>query len=112
MIDSYRFGRMVIGGRTYRSDLIIFPDRIMDGWWREKGHSLSLRDLKEVLDFGPGLLIIGTGDFGMMKVPEETREEVRLKGIELIAERTPKAYKRYNQTEDRSRTVAAFHLTC
>ena len=47
-IDSYRFGEMLVNGRSYSSDLIIFGDRIEDQWWRENGHLVRAEDLVEV----------------------------------------------------------------
>jgi hypothetical protein len=39
-IESYRFGEIVIDGRRYSNDVIIYPDRVDGKWWREEGHSL------------------------------------------------------------------------
>ncbi len=33
-IDSYSFGSMTVDGTGYGHDLIVFPDRVMSGWWR------------------------------------------------------------------------------
>ena len=60
-IDGYSFGRMTVGGREFRSDLIIYPDgRVQDNWWRAEGHNLLLEDIAEVLATSPKKLIIGT----------------------------------------------------
>jgi len=40
MIESYDFGRIVVNGRKFGSDLIIFPDRVNGGWWRKEGRTL------------------------------------------------------------------------
>lgn len=63
MIDSYEFGTIVIRGKRYRSDIIIFPESVLDGWWRREGHSLHIEDLKEILNGEPQpeMLIVGTG---------------------------------------------------
>ena len=45
-IDSYSFGRIVINGKTYTSDVIIFPDKVDASWWRKEGHLLQLADGK------------------------------------------------------------------
>ena len=31
-IDDYRFGRIVIDGRAYTSDLILLPHRVVENW--------------------------------------------------------------------------------
>lgn len=36
MINSYDFGRIVVDGKAYTSDVIIFPDRVNSYWWRKE----------------------------------------------------------------------------
>ena len=112
MIDSYDFGRIVINGKRYSSDLIVFPDKVRDGWWRKEGHRLDVEDLKDVLEAKPEVLVVGTGYSGLMKVPAETREFVRSKGIELIVQGTAEACKTFNRLVKSRKVVAALHLTC
>jgi hypothetical protein len=112
MIDSYSFGRIVIDGRRYDSDIVIYPDRIDSKWWRRDGHLLQVADLEEALKLSPEVLIVGTGEGGVMRVPEETRRHVENLGIELVAERTGEAVKTYNRVAPARRVVAALHLTC
>ena len=112
MIDEYNFGRIVIDGKIYTSDVIIFPDRVRDEWWREDGHSLSLKDIKEVLARKPDILIIGTGSAGLMRVPFPVVDEIRNRGIKLIIEKTGAAVQTYNRLYQDNTIVGAFHLTC
>lgn len=102
----------MIDGKTYTSDVIIFPDRVFSPWWRRIGHSLCREDIAEILEEKPETLVIGTGSGGGMKVPFETAEAVRQKGIEMIVESTGAAVKTYNQLCQKRLTVGAFHLTC
>jgi hypothetical protein len=112
MIDSYDFGRIVINGKRYNSDLIVFPDKVRDGWWRKEGHRLHIEDLKDALEAKPEVLVVGTGYSGMMTIPPETRKYVESKGIELIAQRTAEACKTFNRLVKSRKVVAALHLTC
>lgn len=112
MIESYAFGRMEFQGRTYTSDLILFPDRVQESWWRETGHRLSLRDIEDVFHESPEVLIIGSGFYGLMKVEEEVKEQTRTQGIMLIVEKTQKAVQSYNELAPKKKTIGAFHLTC
>lgn len=112
-IEKYSFGSIMIDGAKYRKDVIIFPDRVLSPWWREEGHSLSLKDLKEVLDFQPELLIIGTGAYGAMNIPKTTLKKLEEQNIKVISVKTGKAVKQYNEKiEENENTVAALHLTC
>lgn len=112
MIDTYDFGRIVINGRRYTTDLIVFPDRVKDGWWRKEGHILHIEDLGEAVRDNPKVLIVGTGYSGLMKVPAETKGYVKSKRIELIAQRTAEACKTFNRLVKSKKVVAALHLTC
>lgn len=112
MIESYSFGRILVEGRVFTSDLIIFPERIHESWWRESGHRLCLRDVEDVFKSQPEVIIVGTGYTGLMKVEKEVRQYAHDKGIHLIIEKTKKAVERFNEISPRKRTVGAFHLTC
>ena len=68
-IDHYTFGEIAVDGRSFQSDLIIFPDHIQENWWRQTGHRLDRDDLQNVLADKPDLLVIGTGYYGRMDVP-------------------------------------------
>ncbi len=110
-ITHYSFGKITIDGKTYTSDLLIYPDRIDAAWWRKEGHSLAVEDLQAVLDAKPDLLIIGTGYYGFMAVPSETLQRLRSQGIDVMTEKTDKAVELFNSSPQRN-VAAAFHLTC
>ena len=112
MIDSYSFGRMVIDGKTYTSDVILYPDKVDDSWWRKSGHLLQKEDLRDVIQYNPEILIVGTGTYGLMKILDETKQFLEAEGIELISGKTKEAYKIYNELKDKKKVVAAFHITC
>ncbi len=115
MINSYSFGVIVINGKRYTADVIIFPNRIHEGWLRKQGHRLQLEDLQEVLDFKDSInsLVIGTGDLGMMQVPDEVIRELKTRNIKVTAEPTKQACRTFNELlKSGRRVVAALHLTC
>ncbi len=55
---------------------------------------------------------MGTGFDGAMNIPEDVREHVISKGIELTVSTTKDACESYNEMEKSGKVVAAFHLTC
>ncbi len=112
-IDSYSFGVMKVNGAEYRTDLIVFPDRVRSDWWRKQGHILAIEDLDDVLDFKPEVLIVGKGISGLMQIPASTKKALQEKGIGLIAENTGRAWQLFNeQIQKGKKVVGAFHLTC
>jgi hypothetical protein len=115
LIESYEFGEMVIDGKRYTSDLIIFPERIVDGWWRKEGHKVHIEDLETILghDPKPELLVLGTGYHGLVEVQIEVRNTLKSREIGLTAQPTKKACQTFNKLlKSNKQIVGAFHLTC
>jgi hypothetical protein len=111
MIESYEFGRIIVNGKEYLNDLIIFPDHLQTKWFRDEGHLLQMKDLEEVFAAKPKILIIGTGHSGVMKVDLEVKEYCRMNDIRLIELPTGRAIQEYNSKSDEG-VIGAFHLTC
>ncbi len=111
-IEHYSFGTITIDGKSYTSDVIIYPERVDSSWWRKQGHSLHIVDLKDVILAGPEILIVGTGHSGAMVVPEETLSYLKSKGIDVHIARTDKAVELFNKFQKNKKTIAALHLTC
>ena len=112
-ISGYRFGRIDIDGRAYTSDVIITPERVDDRWWRREGHTLGIDDVAGVLAARPDVVIIGTGYFGRMSVPVETRQYLQAQGAEVHEAHTRAAVQEFNRLlKQPGRVVAALHLTC
>jgi hypothetical protein len=112
MIDAYSFGRMVIEGKPYTKDLIIYPDRVKSPWWRKTGHLLTLTDLDELLAKNPDTIIVGTGYMGLMKVDEEVKKYAKDHGINLIIQKSKQAVRTFNKRHSKTSVYGAFHLTC
>ena len=112
-IDSYQFGKIVIDGVSYSSDIIILGDSVQSNWWRKQGHSLSAEDIEPIIAAKPSVLIVGCGASGLMDVPEQTRQVLQEHGIRLEALDTYKAVQRFNELSQSGENVAAaLHLTC
>jgi hypothetical protein len=112
-IDQYRFGHIDIEGRGYDADVIIFPDHVQGGWWRQEGHRLAREDLETVLAEKPDVLVIGTGYYGRMQVSEERLDALRSAGIGVKVETTSSAVEEFTRLQrECARIVAALHLTC
>lgn len=112
MIDSYRFGEIVVDGVKYQSDLIIYPDRVDDSWWRLEGHRLQLDDLRDAVKEQADLIIIGTGAYGMVKVEEDVLQLFKERKLSVQVSKTEKACLAYNCSCLGKRIIALLHLTC
>lgn len=112
-IDHYHFGHIDIEGRSYDADVIIFPDHVQERWRRREGHRLAQDDLEAVLAEKPELLVVGSGFYGRMLVPEETLASLGAAGIDVRVLMTDQAVEEFNRLQRKcASVVAALHLTC
>ena len=111
-IDGYVFGRMIIDSKTYTADVIVYPDRVDPSWWRKEGHYLNKEDLPDIIKAKPDILVIGTGNMGVMQVPEATVKYIEKQGIEVHVTKTGKAVEIFNELSAGKKVIGAFHLTC
>ncbi|MCI0401074.1 MAG: MTH938/NDUFAF3 family protein [Gammaproteobacteria bacterium] len=112
-ITDYTFGKIDIDGTVYTTDVIIYPAKIDSSWWRKEGHRLQIKDLCDIVKAKPEVVVIGTGYFGRMDVPRETRTYLESLGITVHAVRTSDAVTLFNRLQqDAAAIVAALHLTC
>ncbi len=111
-IQGYRFGRMIVNGEVHTNDLILLPERVVGNWWRREGHRLEAGDLQTVFASHPEVLVVGTGAYGLMKVPKEILRALEDAGIQTEVAKTGEAWRLYNNLREKQRTAGAFHLTC
>ncbi len=114
MIDSYRFGNMIINGIPYDKDILIIKKGVLSPWWRKEGHCLSLEDIhQELQDSRCTHLVVGTGKFGVLRVMENLKTYLKDHGITWIAVPTHSAVPAFNHLLEAGENVmGAFHLTC
>lgn len=112
-IENYSFGEIWIDGEKYTKDLIVFPDYVKENWWREKGHSVCVEDVEEVLKRSPEIFIVGTGSSGHVEVPKKFKNNLKSRGIKVKAMKTSEAKDLFNKlVEEGKDVVAGLHLTC
>ena len=113
VIESCSFGRIIIDGRRYNSDVIIYPDgRIEDNWWRSSGHRLTAEDITGLIAAGPEIIIAGTGVYGRMVPANRLAPLLSEQGIVFKALPNDAAMSAFNELPDHLRAGACFHLTC
>ena len=112
MIEGYQFGWFSLFGKEYTSDVIIYGDEVTP-WWREESHSVSRKDIEPLVADKPATVVIGSGAYGMMDVPNDTRRFVESNGMTLIVKKTGEAVDEFNRLRAQGADVAiAMHLTC
>lgn len=112
MIESYSFGRIVIDGQSYTSDVVIHLHGVRSGWRRRSSHRLVPEDLEGVVQVEAATIVVGTGKMGRMQVPDATRQNLESRGLEVVIERTDRACEAYNELSQEGLVIAALHLSC
>lgn len=113
MIETYAFGKMQINGHVYTQDLKIISRRIIPGWWRKRGHAVEPDDIKDIVDAGVDMLILGRGDPGRMHSTPELKQLLERKQIKIMEVPTRQAVAEFNRLIRENENIAAgFHLTC
>ena len=113
MIETYSFGSMTIAGKAYHDDLMIIRSEVRPHWRRNRGHSVDTSDLREILDAGPDIVVIGTGASDRVQIDPDLSGSLKGRGIRLLAQPTKEAAETFNRLVSQGENVAAgFHLTC
>ena len=113
MIETYSFGRIIVNGVRYTRDIKIIRDSVIPEWWRKNGHRVIADDITDLLNKKTDIIILGTGNPGLMKATEELKALLHEKKIELVEAPTAEAVSLYNQLIKEKKNIAAgFHLTC
>jgi len=73
-------------------------------------HTLSLAEAKHVFEQGAELLIIGSGQSGMVELSGEAKGYFAKKHLRVELAPTPEAIHRWNQAK--GHVIGLFHVTC
>jgi len=120
MIQEYRFGSIIIDGKTYNYDVEVRWTGEILSWWRQESHIIDVGDVERAVGQKPEIIVIGTGESGMAKVTEEAQKFIKENRIELIIDKTEEATKTFNIIKEESeeeegeqrKIIGLFHLTC
>jgi hypothetical protein len=116
-IERTKFGSITIAGKEFDFDVLIRLDGTVTK--RKKklskeiygtSHTLSLPEVKFVYEKEAQQLIIGSGQYGMVKLSEEAAKYLKNKDCQVRLLPTPQAIKAWNQAK--GRVIGLFHITC
>jgi hypothetical protein len=117
-IDSTQFGEITVDGKKYGQVLIVgnlvaerdYP-KLKDLFGTS--HKIGDWEIEELLEENPEIIVVGTGQNGAMEIDEKFFEEMKKKGIEVIADIAPKASEIFNaKIKEGKRVNALIHTTC
>lgn len=107
-IDSTSSGEIVIDGKTYYSDMIVWWDGKKE--FKIKFHQFTLDDFLSLSKRKPGFIVIGTGQGESVEISEKAEEMAEIKKIMIYVEKSPKAIEIFNGfIADGKKAVAVIH---
>jgi len=107
------FGWIEADAGRFEHDILVFPNgRIANRYDRLTGSNHLLRPTEAALVLAGTAadLVVGTGHYGALQVPAETRAWLDARKVKLHAAPTPEAVSRYNEL--RGPKAAILHVTC
>ena len=73
-------------------------------------HIVSLAEAEHIFDDGAERLIVGSGQYGNVKLSEEAARYFEEEGCSVDLHPTPEAIRVWNEAE--GKTIGMFHVTC
>lgn len=116
-IEATSFGSITIDGREIGNDVILRLDGSVKK--RKKklsrrvygtSHTISLDEAKYVYEEGAELLIIGTGQYDLVRLSDEAQAYLEKHNCQVKLAATPEALGIWNQAK--GKVIGLFHVTC
>jgi len=116
-IEAASFGSITIDGREIENDVILRLDGSVEK--RKKklskriygtSHTISLDEARHVYEEGAELLIVGTGQYGLVSLSEEAQAYLEKHNCQTKLAATPDAIRLWNKAK--GKVIGLFHVTC
>ena len=116
-IDGTAFGSITISGKVHRRDVLVRLGGQVNK--RKKrlskaiygtSHTISLDEAKQVYEEGAERLIVGAGQYGLVKLSDEAAAYFVDRGCEVEVLPTADATEAWNEAE--GAVIGLFHITC
>jgi hypothetical protein len=116
-IDELTFGSMIVECKRYRREVLIFTDGTVKkrngGFLMFGNHKIKKRELEELIQGQPEIIIVGTGTNGAARVAPEAESWAKGKNLSLMVQPSYYAVASLNElTEQKKKVAALIHITC
>jgi len=116
-IDELTFGSIIVEGKKYRRDVLIFADGTIKkrkgGFLMFGSHKIKKQELEELSQSQPETIIVGTGTNGAAHIAPEAESWAKGKNPSLLVQPSYDAVARLNElAEQRKKVAALIHITC
>ena len=118
-IDSTEFGSITVDGTPYSHGVLI---RLSGEVIKRKkklskkvygtSHIISREEAEFIYEKDCGTLVLGSGQYGNVKLSPEAAEFFEHHGCRVVLLPTPEAIETYNNIRGKAKTIGLFHVTC
>lgn len=105
MIQEFKYGMFKIDDKRFYDDIKLLGSRVK--LWECKERHITMKDLEDLLEINPQLLIIGQGPGGLITVADDIKDILRMRKIPLKIDKSQNACDLYNQALRDGKRVAA-----
>lgn len=110
MIESLKFGNVVVNGKNYDNDIVVLPSGEVKPWWRKEGSRAVIEDFHDMLQLKPKRLIVGNGMYRMLGILPPVRVAIEQLGIRFDVYQSEQAVSEFNKLKEDSSTILALHI--
>lgn len=116
-VEAFKFGSIIVDGKKYRRDVLLFPDGTMRdrkrGFWRFGSHSIKKEEVEELIKASPDIVVFGKGVYSRAKLSSDALRSLKESKAELIILPSKEAVLKVNELLDANKRLAALiHITC
>ena len=106
-----KFGELVVDGKIYYSDMIVWWDGELE--FVPKDHMLGMEIFCMMLRKKPEIIVVGTGQQGCVRISDEVRHRAMDRKIRVFEGKSGNAAKMFSDLAGAGKRVVAFiHTTC
>ena len=116
-LEKTSFGQITIDGKLYRHDILIRLDGSIEKRAKKlskqvygTSHKISLAEAEHIFQAGADLLVVGTGQYGLVELSPEASQFFEDRELEVLMRPTPQALDVWNKAGVDK--IGVFHLTC
>jgi hypothetical protein len=116
-IESTEFGSITIHGISYTHDVLLRLSgevakrkKKLSKKYYGTSHTISREEAEFIYEKGCEVLVLGTGQYGNVKLSPEAAAYFAHHDCRVILQTTPEAIETYNKAG--SKTIGLFHVTC
>jgi hypothetical protein len=116
-IDGLTFGSIVVDGKKYRRDILLFADGTVKkrkgGFLMFGSHKIKKQEMEELSQGQPEIIIVGTGTDGAAHIAPEVESWAKEKNLSLLVQPSYDVVASINElVEQKKRVAALIHITC